>query len=65
MRKSVYLSAAAAALPLASAALLQLPGREAAAQAGGAYINAGSTSTSTRPTPRSFSSSSRRTALPR
>ena len=40
MRKSVYLSAAAAALPLASAALLQLPGREAAAQAGGAYINA-------------------------
>ena len=40
MRKSVYLSAAAAALLLASAALLQLPGREAAAQAGGAYINA-------------------------
>jgi hypothetical protein len=40
MRKSVYLSVAAAALLLASAALLQLPGREAAAQAGGAYINA-------------------------
>jgi (4S)-4-hydroxy-5-phosphonooxypentane-2,3-dione isomerase len=40
MRKSVYLSAAAAALLLAGAALLQLPGREAAAQAGGVYINA-------------------------
>ena len=40
MRKSIYLSAAAAALLLASAAPLQLPGREAAAQPGGAYINA-------------------------
>jgi autoinducer 2-degrading protein len=40
MRKSVYLSAAAAALLLAGAALLQLPGRDAAAQAGGVYINA-------------------------
>jgi quinol monooxygenase YgiN len=40
MRKSVYLSAAAAALLLAAAALPQLPGRDAAAQAGGVYINA-------------------------
>ena len=40
MRKSVYLTAAAAALLLAGAALLQLPGREAAAQAGAVYINA-------------------------
>ena len=40
MRKSVYLSAVAAALLVAGAALLQLPGREAAAQAGGVYINA-------------------------
>ena len=40
MRKSVYLSAAAAALLLAAAALLQLPGRDASAQAGGVYINA-------------------------
>ena len=40
MRKSIYLSAAAAAVLLAGAALLQLPGREASAQAGGVYINA-------------------------
>ncbi len=40
MRKLVYLSAGVAALLLAGAALLQLPGREAAAQAGGVYINA-------------------------
>jgi autoinducer 2-degrading protein len=40
MRKSDYICAVAAALLLAGAALLQLPGREAAAQAGGVYINA-------------------------
>jgi (4S)-4-hydroxy-5-phosphonooxypentane-2,3-dione isomerase len=40
MRKSDYICAAAAALLLGGAALLQLPGREAAAQAGGVYINA-------------------------
>jgi autoinducer 2-degrading protein len=40
MRKSVYLSAAAAALLLAGAALFGLPGREAVAQAGGVYVNA-------------------------
>jgi autoinducer 2-degrading protein len=40
MRKSVYLSAAAAALLLAGAALLGLPGREAVAEAGGVYVNA-------------------------
>jgi (4S)-4-hydroxy-5-phosphonooxypentane-2,3-dione isomerase len=40
MRKSDYVCAVAAALLLASAALLQLPGREAAAQAGGVYVNA-------------------------
>jgi quinol monooxygenase YgiN len=40
MRKSDYICAAAAALLLAGAALLQLPGREAAAQAGGVYVNA-------------------------
>jgi autoinducer 2-degrading protein len=40
MRKSDYICVAAAALLLAGAALLQLPGREAAAQAGGVYINA-------------------------
>jgi (4S)-4-hydroxy-5-phosphonooxypentane-2,3-dione isomerase len=40
MRKSDYICAAAAVLLLAGAALLQLPGREAAAQAGGVYINA-------------------------
>jgi (4S)-4-hydroxy-5-phosphonooxypentane-2,3-dione isomerase len=40
MRKSVCLSAAAAAVLLAGAARLQLPGREASAQAGGVYINA-------------------------
>jgi (4S)-4-hydroxy-5-phosphonooxypentane-2,3-dione isomerase len=40
MRKSVYLSAAAAALLLAGAVLFQLPGRDAAAEAGGVYINA-------------------------
>jgi (4S)-4-hydroxy-5-phosphonooxypentane-2,3-dione isomerase len=39
MRKSVYLSAAAAALLLAGAALFGL-GRDAAAQAGGVYVNA-------------------------
>jgi autoinducer 2-degrading protein len=40
MRKSDYICVAAAALLLAGAALLQLPGREAAAQAGAVYINA-------------------------
>jgi autoinducer 2-degrading protein len=40
MRKSVYLSAATAALLLAGAALSGLPGREAVAQAGGVYVNA-------------------------
>jgi autoinducer 2-degrading protein len=40
MRKSVYLSAAAAALLLAGAAPFGLPGREAVAQAGGVYVNA-------------------------
>jgi (4S)-4-hydroxy-5-phosphonooxypentane-2,3-dione isomerase len=40
MKKSDYVCAAAAVLLLASAALLQLPGREAAAQAGGVYVNA-------------------------
>jgi (4S)-4-hydroxy-5-phosphonooxypentane-2,3-dione isomerase len=40
MKKSDYICAAAAALLLAGAALLQLPGREAAAQAGGVYVNA-------------------------
>jgi (4S)-4-hydroxy-5-phosphonooxypentane-2,3-dione isomerase len=40
MRKSDYVCAAAAVLLLAGAALLQLPGREAAAQAGGVYVNA-------------------------
>jgi (4S)-4-hydroxy-5-phosphonooxypentane-2,3-dione isomerase len=40
MKKSDYVCAAAAALLLAGAALLQLPGREAAAQAGGVYVNA-------------------------
>jgi autoinducer 2-degrading protein len=40
MRKSDYLFAFVAALLLAGAALLQLPGREAAAQAGGVYVNA-------------------------
>jgi autoinducer 2-degrading protein len=41
MKKSDYVCAAAAALLLAGAALLQLPGREAAAQAGGGvYVNA-------------------------
>jgi (4S)-4-hydroxy-5-phosphonooxypentane-2,3-dione isomerase len=39
MRKSVYLSAAAALL-LAGAVLSGLPGREAVAQAGGVYVNA-------------------------
>ena len=36
----MYLSAAAAALLLAGAALLGLPGREAVAEAGGVYVNA-------------------------
>lgn len=40
MRKSIGLSAVAAAVLLAGAALLQLPGRDASAQAGGVYINA-------------------------
>ena len=40
MRRSVYLSAAAAALLLAGAALFALPGRDAVAQAGGVYVNA-------------------------
>ena len=40
MKKSDYICAVAAALLLAGAALLQLPGREAAAQAGGVYVNA-------------------------
>jgi quinol monooxygenase YgiN len=40
MRNSVYLSAAAAALLLAGAALFALPGRDAVAQAGGVYVNA-------------------------
>jgi (4S)-4-hydroxy-5-phosphonooxypentane-2,3-dione isomerase len=40
MRKSDYVCAAAAVLLLAGAAMLQLPGREASAQAGGVYINA-------------------------
>jgi (4S)-4-hydroxy-5-phosphonooxypentane-2,3-dione isomerase len=40
MRKSVYLSAAAAALLLAGVALSGLPGRDAVAQAGGVYVNA-------------------------
>jgi (4S)-4-hydroxy-5-phosphonooxypentane-2,3-dione isomerase len=40
MRKSDYVCAAAAVLLLAGAAMLQLPGREASAQAAGVYINA-------------------------
>jgi (4S)-4-hydroxy-5-phosphonooxypentane-2,3-dione isomerase len=40
MKRSDYICAAAAALLLGAAALLQLPGREAAAQAGGVYVNA-------------------------
>jgi (4S)-4-hydroxy-5-phosphonooxypentane-2,3-dione isomerase len=40
MRKSVYMSVAAAALLLAGAALFGLPGREAVAQASGVYVNA-------------------------
>ena len=40
MTRSDYICAAAAALLLGAAALLQLPAREAAAQAGGVYVNA-------------------------
>jgi quinol monooxygenase YgiN len=40
MKFSDYVCAAAAMLLLGAAALLQLPGREAAAQAGGVYVNA-------------------------
>jgi quinol monooxygenase YgiN len=40
MKTSDYICAAAAALLLGAAALLQLPGREAAAQGGGVYVNA-------------------------
>jgi len=40
MKKSDYICAVVAALLLCGAALLQLPGREAAAQAGGIYVNA-------------------------
>jgi (4S)-4-hydroxy-5-phosphonooxypentane-2,3-dione isomerase len=40
MKRSDYICAAAAALLLGAAALLELPGREAAAQAGGVYVNA-------------------------
>jgi quinol monooxygenase YgiN len=40
MKISDYICAAAAVLLLGAAALLQLPGREAAAQAGGVYVNA-------------------------
>ena len=40
MKKSDYICAAIAVVLLGGAALLQLPGREAAAQAGGVYVNA-------------------------
>jgi (4S)-4-hydroxy-5-phosphonooxypentane-2,3-dione isomerase len=40
MKKSNYICAAIAVVLLGGAALLQLPGREAAAQAGGVYVNA-------------------------
>ena len=40
MRKSDYICAAITVVLLGGAALLQLPGREAAAQAGGVYVNA-------------------------
>jgi autoinducer 2-degrading protein len=40
MRKSILMSVAAIALIAAAAALLPLPGRDAAAQSAGVYINA-------------------------
>ena len=40
MRRSDYICAAVAVVLLGGAAMLQLPGREAAAQAGGVYVNA-------------------------
>jgi (4S)-4-hydroxy-5-phosphonooxypentane-2,3-dione isomerase len=40
MKRSDYICAAIAVVLLGGAAMLQLPGREAAAQAGGVYVNA-------------------------